>query len=232
MVCSGPAHLGPRCPHEGASGPAEGKTAGGRGNGGQKGTPSGGLQVLLIRAPTRVTSLTSPWVPALGRMLETTRLARPREAGWGTPGAGAWMGRTSCVAWACDVSSLSLKFAPCQVGLGSPAPPPWHAGARKESSRALPLPWDGRHPHLPDSQAGRAATEAVTRLLTPRVQRVPRRRPQVKARNWGRGAQVTVGRGSQHPGPGPRWASGFTVRPVRSLGPGPTLGWGLGKQGE
>lgn len=66
--------------------------------------------------------------------------------------------------------------------------------------------WSPRHtrgrqgpPHTHDSQAGRDVTEAVTRLLMPSVLRVPRRRPQVKARNWGRAAQVTEGEGGGRP---------------------------------
>lgn len=82
-------------------------------------------------------------------------------------------------------------------------------------------------PHSHDSQAGRAATEAVTRLLMPRVLRVPRRRPQVKARNWGRGAQVTVGKGkatTQDQGRDGLWASQWG----QPLGLGRGLPWGGG----
>ena len=50
------------------------------------------------------------------------------------------------------------------------APEPHHTRDKK-----------GPLPH--DSQVGKDATEAVTRLLMPRVLRAPRRRPQVKARN-------------------------------------------------
>lgn len=80
------------------------------------------------------------------------------------------MDHTHCVAWSMEVGTGELR-SPCHT-----------------------QGWQGS-PHSHDSQAGRAATEAVTRLLMPRVLRVPRRRPQVKARNWGRGAQVTVGKG-------------------------------------
>lgn len=53
-----------------------------------------------------------------------------------------------------------------------------------------------------DLQAGREATEAVTRLWKPRVWRAPHRRPQVKARNWcGDGGQNNVGRGEARPQP-------------------------------
>lgn len=62
-----------------------------------------------------------------------------------------------------------------------------------------------KHPTPSDLQAGRDATEAVTRLWKPRVWRAPHRRPQVKARNWGGGGgQNTVcgKRRGQAPAPG------------------------------
>lgn len=65
---------------------------------------------------------------------------------------------------------LSGPQIPICSGAGRPGPTSTAPGSRGEAPN-------------PNSQAGRAATEAVTRLLTPRVLRVPRRRPQVKARN-------------------------------------------------
>lgn len=93
---------------------------------------------------------------------------------------------------ACNFSSWGLKVPTYRMGLGGPI-----LGSRDSGAREAPLHLGMEVvPHAHDSQAGRAAAEVVTRLLMPRVLRVPRRRPQVKARNWGQGAQVTVGKRS------------------------------------
>lgn len=93
------------------------------------------------------------------------------------------MGRPSPMAWECDLSSQGLKFPICQRGSAARArlPEAWEQG--QESSGTLPHLRDGEGPLPHDSQVGRDATEAVTRLLMPRVLRVPLRRPQVKAKN-------------------------------------------------
>lgn len=52
-----------------------------------------------------------------------------------------------------------------------------------EAPKPTPQLRDAKHPSPSDLQAGRAATEAVTRLWKPSVWRAPHRRPQVKARN-------------------------------------------------
>lgn len=124
-----------------------------------------------------------------------------------------------------NLSSRGLQVPTYRMGRGGPV-----LGSR-DSGALEPLPRSGMagvpHPH--DSQAGRAATEVVTRLLMPRVLRVPRRRPQVKARNWGQGAQVTVGKRRLTPRTGAR--PGFGLHGGLTPWPGvrPPWGWGLGK---
>ena len=157
-------------------------------------------------ASTQVTPIVSTWVLALGRVLETISpgpccwlsppgwharggsLGRHRGHGRGWAAPAVWPEPGTSALWAID-SHLQWGFtAPGNRG------GPWH-------TRGMGTPH-------PNSQAGRAATEAVTRLLTPRVLRVPRRRPQVKARNWGRGTRVTVGRAGGANTPGPRGLEG------------------------
>ena len=130
-----------------------------------------------------------PWLSPPGWHAQGGSLGGHRGQGHGWAAPAVWPGPGTSALWAID-SHLQWGWAAQPHLCG-----PWEQGGP-------PGTLEGWEPPHPNSQAGRAATEAVTRLLTPRVLRVPRRRPQVKARNWGRGTRVTVGEtgGGQHPG--------------------------------
>lgn len=135
------------------------------------------------------------WVPCyvhLGPMLGRTFNTMDQDITKGPLlGAGTHLGSRLGASGprARNLSSRGLKVPTYRVGLGGLI-----LGSR-DSGALEPLPRSGMAgvPHPRNSQGGRAATEVVTRLLMPRVLRVPCRRPQVKARNWKR-AQVTVGK--------------------------------------
>lgn len=109
---------------------------------------------------------------------------------------------------ACTLSPQGLKLPTYKMGLSGAAL------GRRERGALEPPQHSGMAgvPPEKNSQAGKAATEAVTRLLMPRVLRAPRRRPQVKARNWGWGwgwghrSLWEKETPTPRTGTGPRWA--------------------------